>query len=75
MKLKSILLALLITLSTILFGVTNVLKAETAKINSTVSELTGEIRVEFVEINGILWKIVYDSDENIIQASAVVRAE
>jgi hypothetical protein len=31
--------------------------------------------VEYVVINGVLWKIVYDSDENIIQASAVVRAE
>jgi hypothetical protein len=75
MKLKSILLAVLIALSTILFGVTNALKAETSKINSTVTELTGEIRIEFVVINGTLWKIVYDSDENIIQASAVVRAD
>lgn len=75
MKLKSILLAVLITLSTILFGVTNVAKAETANINSSVSALTGEIRVEYVVINGTLYKIVYDTDENIIQASAVVRAE
>jgi hypothetical protein len=75
MKLKSILLAVLITLSTILFGVNNAVKAETSEINSTVTELTGEIRVEFVVINGTLWKIVYDSDENIIQASAVVRAD
>jgi hypothetical protein len=75
MKLKSILLAVLITLSTILFGVTNFVNAETSSINSTVSALTGEIRVEFVVVNGTLWKIVYDSDENIIQASAVVRAE
>jgi hypothetical protein len=75
MKLKSILLAVLITLSTTLFGVANVVKAETANVNSTVSALTGEIRVEYVVINGVLWKIVYDSDENIIQASAVVRAE
>jgi hypothetical protein len=75
MKLKSILLAVLITLSTTLFGVANVVKAETANVNSTVSALTGEIRVEYVVINGVLWKIVYDSDENIVQASAVVRAE
>jgi hypothetical protein len=75
MKLKSILLAVLITLSTTLFGVTNFVNAETASVNSTVSALTGEIRVEYVVINGVLWKIVYDSDENIIQASAVVRAE
>jgi hypothetical protein len=75
MKLKSILLAVLIALSTILFGVTNAIKAETSEINSAVTELTGEIRIEFVVINGTLWKIVYDSDENIIQASAVVRAD
>jgi hypothetical protein len=75
MKLKSILFAVLITLSTILFGATNTVKAETSKINSIVTELTNEIRVEFVVINGTLWKIVYDSDENIIQASAVVRAD
>jgi hypothetical protein len=75
MKLKSILLAVLITLSTILFGVTNVSNAETKNSNSTTSVLTGEIRVEYVVINGVLWKIVYDSDENIIQASAVVRAD
>jgi len=75
MKLKSILLAVLITLSTTLFGVTNFVNAEIANVNSTVSALTGEIRVEYVVINGVLWKIVYDSDENIIQASAVVRAD
>ena len=75
MKLKSIVLAVLITLSTILFGVTNVSNAETKNSNSTTSVLTGEIRVEYVVINGVLWKIVYDSDENIIQASAVVRAD
>jgi hypothetical protein len=75
MKLKSILLAVLITLSTTLFGVTNFVKAETSSVNSATSVLTGEIRVEFVVVNGTLWRIVYDSDENIIQASAVVRAD
>jgi len=75
MKLKSILLAVLISLSTILFGINNLANAETKNSNSATSVLTGEIRVEFVLVNGTLWKIVYDSDENIIQASAVVRAE
>jgi hypothetical protein len=72
---KSIILVVLITLSSLLFGIVNVVNAETKNANSTASVLTGEIRVEFVIIGGTLWKIVYDSDENIIQASAVVRAE
>jgi hypothetical protein len=75
MKLKSIILVVLITLSSLLFGIVNVVNAETKNSNSTACVLTGEIRVEFVIINGTLWKIVYDSDENIIQASAVVRAD
>jgi len=75
MKLKSIILVVLITLSSLLFGIANTVKAETTHFNSAYSTLTGEIRVEYVVINGTLWKIVYDSDENIIQASAVVRAE
>jgi len=75
MKFKSTILVVLITLSSLLFGIVNVVNAETKNSNSTASVLTGEIRVEFVLVNGTLWKIVYDSDENIIQASAVVRAE
>ena len=75
MKFKSTILVVLITLSSLLFGIVNLVNAETKNSNSTASVLTGEIRVEFVLVNGTLWKIVYDSDENIIQASAVVRAE
>jgi hypothetical protein len=75
MRLKSFILVVLITLSSLLFGFANIVNAETKNTNSTASVLTGEIRVEFVVINGTIWKIVYDSDENIIQASAVVRAE
>jgi len=75
MKLKSIILAVLITLSTLLFGVTNFVKAENNTNNSASTALIGEIRIEYVVISGTLWKIVYDSDENIIQASAVVRAD
>jgi hypothetical protein len=65
----------LITLSSLLFGFATAVNAESSNFSSNVSVLTGEIRVEFVVINGTLWKIVYDSDENIIQASAVVRAD
>ena len=71
MKVKSILLAVLITLSTLLFGVTNIVNAESLNINKNVQQVTEEYRVVFVWIDGVLWRIVYDSDENIVQASAV----
>jgi len=68
MKTKSIILAVLITVSTLFFGITNTAKAETT--NST-HHTALQPRVEIVWINGVLWIIVYDTDENIIQASAV----
>ena len=71
MKMKSILFAVLITLSTLLFGVTNLVNAKTTNVNSTVSQLTDEFRVEYVIINSVIWKIVYDSGGNVVQASAV----
>ena len=75
MKLKAPLLAVLITLSTLLFGVTNIVNAENVNVKSNVQANITENRVEFVIINGTLWKIVYDSDENIVQASAVGHAD
>jgi len=75
MKLKSIILVALMTVSSLLFGFANAVNAETKNISSSASVLTGEIRVVYQVINGTLWKIVYDSDENVIQASAVVRAD
>ena len=71
MKLKSILLAVLIALSTLLFGSANFVKAESTNINSAVSQLIDEFRVEYIITNGIIWKIVYDSGGNVVQASAV----
>jgi len=71
MKLKSILLGMLITLSTLLFGFSNTAKAENTNSVSNTQQVNSEIRVELKWINGVLWIIVYDSDENIIQASAV----
>ena len=71
MKAKSFLLALLIAISTLLFGVLNTVNAETINVNSTVQQVDGEFRVELKWINGVLWIIIYDTDENIIHASAV----
>lgn len=68
MKTKSIILAVLITLSTLFFGITNTAKAETT---NSAQHTALQPRVEIVWINGVLWIIVYDTDENIIQASAV----
>ncbi|MCX6158628.1 MAG: hypothetical protein WCK13_01515 [Ignavibacteriota bacterium] len=71
MKLKSVLLGMLITISTLSFGISNTVKAEDGNINTITQQLNGEISVEIQWINGVLWIIVYDSDGNIIQASAV----
>ena len=75
MKVKATLLAVLISLSTLLFGVTNIVNANSVNVNSNINQVVTENRVEYVIINGILWKIVYDTDENIVQASAVGHAE
>lgn len=75
MKTKSIFIGLLIILSTLLFGHTNNIKAEEMTSASGTQQVNGGIRVELVWINGVLWIIVYDADENIIQASAVGHAE
>ena len=72
MKTKTLFIGLLIILSTLFFGVINTAKAET----TTSSQQTVlQPRVELVWINGVLWIIVYDSDENIVQASAVGHSE
>ncbi len=75
MKVKATLLAVLISLSTLLFGVTNIVNANSVNVNSNINQVVTENRVQYVIINGILWKIVYDNDENIVQASAVGHAE
>ena len=75
MKLRTILLCMLITLSTLSFGISNTAKAENANSVSNTQQVNGETRVELKWINGVLWIIVYDSDENIIQASAVGHSE
>jgi hypothetical protein len=74
MKAKSIILAVLITLSTLFFGITNSAKAETSIIKSGNIQSVLQPRVETVVINGVIWIIVYDADENIVQASAVGHA-
>lgn len=75
MKLKSFFLGLLISLSTLSFGLPNTAKAEDVNHAANTQQTNGEIRVELVWINGVLWLIVYDADENIIQASAIGHAE
>jgi hypothetical protein len=75
MKVKSILLAVLIALSTLLFGVSSIVNAKSLNVNSNVQQVLEEYRVEYVWINGVLWRIVYDADENIIQATAVGHAD
>ena len=74
MKTKSIILGLLISLSTLFFGITNPVKAETTTAASGNLQTVLQPRVEFVWINGVLWIIVYDADENIIQVSSVGNA-
>jgi hypothetical protein len=71
MKSKSIILAVLITLSTLFFVIINSVKAETT--NSAQQVL--QPRVEILLINGVIWRIVYDADDNVIQASAVGHSE
>jgi hypothetical protein len=71
MKTKTFILGLLITLSAIFFGVSNTVNAETNIVNKNTQQINGEIRIEIKLINGVLWIIVYDADENIIQASAI----
>jgi hypothetical protein len=73
-KTKSIIIGLFLSVSTLLFGVPAIASANTSNINSAVQEYTTEIRVEIVCINGVLWSIVYDADENIVQASAIGHA-
>lgn len=75
MKLKTILLCMLITLSTLSFGYSNNIKAEETTSTSNTQQTALQPRVELVWINGVLWIIVYDADENIIQASAVGHSE
>ena len=73
MKTKSITIGLLIVISSLFaFANSNTAKAETTTGTEQQSVLP---RVEFVWINGVLWIIVYDADENIIQASAVGHSE
>ncbi len=71
MKVNTLLFLLLITLSTLLFGISSTAKAENTKLFTNLQQTVLQPRVEFVWIEGVLWKIVYDADENIIQASAV----
>jgi hypothetical protein len=71
MKVNTLLFLLLITLSTLLFGITNTAKAENTNLYSNSQQSISEIRVEHKWINGVLWVIVYDVDDNVIQASAV----
>jgi hypothetical protein len=71
MNTKSIILAVLITLSTLFFGIINSVKAETTNSAQHVIQQ----RVEIVLINGVIWRIVYDADDNVIQASAVGHSE
>lgn len=71
MNTKSIIFALLIILSTLFFGIINSVKAETT--NSAQHVI--QPRVEIVLINGVIWRIVYDADDNVIQASAVGHSE
>jgi len=65
----------LIALSTLLFGVSSIVNAKSLNVNSNVQQVLEEYRVEYVWINGVLWRIVYDADENIIQATAVGHAD
>jgi hypothetical protein len=69
MKVITLLFLLLITLSTLLFGISNTANAENTK------QAVLQPRVEYVQINGVLWVIVYDADDNVIQASAVGHSE
>lgn len=69
MKVITLLFLLLITLSTLLFGISNTANAENTK------QAVSQPRVEYVQINGVLWVIVYDADDNVIQASAVGHSE
>jgi hypothetical protein len=64
----------LIAVSTLLFGVSNVVSANSSNINTISALSSAENRVEYVMINGILWRIVYDTYENIVQASAIGHA-
>ena len=75
MKLKSILLALLITLSTLFFGVSNTVNAEAINNYSNTQQDNSGERVELKWIDGVLWIIIYDADENIIHASAIGHVE
>jgi hypothetical protein len=71
MKTKTFLLGLLIAGSALFFGVSNTVNAETTVVSSNSHQLNVPVRVELQWINGTLWIIVYDADDNIIQASAV----
>lgn len=72
MKTKSIFIGLLIILSSLFFGNVNTVKAETPV---SPEQTSLQPRIELVWINGVLWLIIYDADENIIQASAIGHAE
>ena len=71
MKVRLFLVAMLITISTIVFGVSNFVNAAEVK----TSQVSVDNRIEFVWINGVLWIIIYDADGNIVQASAIGHSE
>ena len=71
MKVGLFLVAVLIALSTLVFGVSNFVNAAEIK----TSQVREDNRVEFVWINGVLWIIIYDADGNIVQASAIGHSE
>jgi len=71
MKVRLFLVAMLITISTIVFGVSNFVNAAEVK----TSQVSVDNRIEFVWINGVLWIIIYDTDGNIVQASAIGHSE
>ena len=75
MKLRNTFFVMLISLSALFFSLSNNAKAEDTTTGSNSQQVNGQIRVELVWIDGVLWIIVYDSDENVIQASAVGHSE
>jgi hypothetical protein len=74
MKVRSFLYAILIAISVFFFGNLNTVRAGTADFMTNTIQNNGETRVEYVVKDGVLWIIVYDADENIVQASAVGHA-
>jgi len=71
MKVIILLFLLLITLSTLFFVISKTAKAEEINNTQHTQQTNGEIRVELKWIDGVLWIIVYDADENILQVTSV----